>query len=190
MILKNFIKTIYNDNAVLKLCLGLCPTIAVTTSIQNGIGISIATTFVLLLSSFFISLLKVFIHNKVRFFVYLFTSAFWTSITDIFIKAYFLDVHKSLGIFIPLITVNGILLLHFEKVSIKKNPFISTIYALGTGIGFSMVVILISSIRQIISSQIITGINFNPVLTVSIGFIILGIIIGVFRIFMLNGEEK
>lgn len=155
-IIREFTKGILKENPVFILMLGLCPTLAVSNSLINGIGMGIATTFVLLGSNIIVSLIKNFIPDKIRIPAYIVIIATFVTIADYTLKAYAPDLHSELGIFIQLIVVNCIILGRAEAFASKKNVGQSIVDALGMGLGFTLALVLISIIREILGAGTIT----------------------------------
>lgn len=185
--LKELTKGIIKENPTLVTLLGMCPTLAVTTMAENGIGMGLATTFVLLGSNIVISLLKNVIPKTVRLPSYIVIIAGFVTIIDFLLKAYIPSLHSALGIFLPLITVNCIILGRAEVFASKNNVWKSILDAVGMGIGFTLALFAMGSIREIFGSGSWMGItlqllNNNP-MTVFImpagGFFVLGMIIAV-----------
>ncbi len=183
--LKSFTQGIIKENPVLVTLLGMCPTLAVTTMAKNGIGMGLATTFVLLGSNIVISLLKNVIPKSVRLPSYIVIIAGFVTLIEFLMKGYAPDLYDSLGIFLSLITVNCIILGRAEVFASKNNVFKSILDALGMGIGFSLVLFLMGSIREILGSGTWMGYNLylETPMTLFImpagGFFVLGIIIAV-----------
>ena len=145
-------KAIIKDNAVLMFLLGLCPALAVSTTAENAIGMGAATTFVLLGVSIVISLLRNIIPNKVRIPCYIIMSASFTVLVEMVVKAYAYSLYISLGIFLPLIAINCIIFARMEIFYRKNKTIPSIIDALGTGIGFTLALLAIASVREIFGS--------------------------------------
>ena len=151
-LMQEFSKGLIRENPVLRLVLGTCPTLAVTTTTKNGIGMGLAATFVLIGSNLIISMLRKVIPDKVRIPAYITVIAGFVSIVQMLMQAYLPDLNKSLGIFIPLITVNCIILARAEMFA-NKNPVLpSVIDGLGMGIGFTSALFLMGGIREIIGN--------------------------------------
>ena len=148
--LYEFSKGIFKENPVFILLLGLCPTLAVTSMVVNGIGMGIATTFVLLCSNILISLLKDFIPEKVRIPAYIVIIASFVTIAEMIMNAYVPFLAKSLGIFVPLIVVNCIILGRAEAFASKNSIVDSIVDALGMGLGFTIALIIISFVRELL----------------------------------------
>ncbi|SES64093.1 electron transport complex protein RnfE [Methanococcoides vulcani] len=155
--LSEFIRGITKDNPIFGLVLGLCPTLAVTTSIENAIGMSAGTAFVLICSNLLISALRKQIPPSVRLPIFILIIATFVSIVEMVMKAYFPPMYAALGVFIPLIVVNCIIIGRAEAYANKNNMFYSLIDALGSSTGFLLVLVLIGGIRELLGTgQIVT----------------------------------
>ncbi len=143
---------IIKENPVLVLVLGTCPTLAVTTMAKNAIGMGLAATFVLLGSNIVISLLKKVIPDKVRIPCYIVVIAGFVTLLSALLQAYVPDVYSALGIFLPLIVVNCIILGRAEMFASKNSVFKSALDGIGMGIGFTFALLIIGSIREILGS--------------------------------------
>ena len=150
--LKIFTKGFFAENAVFVMLLGLCPTLGTTTSAINGLGMGLATTFVLLMSNVAISLVKNFIPDMVRIPAFIVIIATFVTILELSMQAYLPDLYAVLGIFIPLIVVNCIILGRAEAFASKNNVLDSAIDGLGMGLGFAMALTMLGSIREILGS--------------------------------------
>ena len=157
---KNFTKGFIKENPILVLVLGTCPTLATTSSAINGLGMGIATTFVLIGSNVFVSLLAGFIPDKVRIPAFVVIIASFVTIIDLLMQAYVPSLYETLGIFIPLIVVNCIILGRAEAFASKNSVFSSLIDACGMGLGFAAALGLLGAIREIIGSGSIFGHKF------------------------------
>lgn len=157
---KNFNKGFFKENAVFVLLLGLCPTLGVTTSALNGLGMGLATTFVLLMSNIVVSVIKKFIPDKVRIPSYIVIIASFVTIVELVMQAYVPDLFAALGIFIPLIVVNCIVLGRAEAFASKNTVITSAIDGLGMGLGFSMALTVLGAVREILGSGSIFGWKF------------------------------
>lgn len=157
---KNFTKGLLKENPILVLVLGTCPTLAVTTSAINGLGMGLATTFVLVMSNIFISLLKNVIADNIRIPAFIVIIASFVTVVDLSMQAYLPDIHESLGLFIPLIVVNCIVLGRAEAFASKNNVFSSIIDGLGMGLGFAGALTVLGAIREILGSLSIFGYKF------------------------------
>jgi len=145
-------KGIVRENPVLVLLLGLCPALAVSTDVFNAVGLGAATTFVLVCSNVTISLLRKVIPDKVRIPCYIVLIAGFVALVQLIVEAYFFSLHVALGIFLPLIAVNCVIFARAEIFANKNKMFISIIDALGMGAGFTLALILIATIREILGN--------------------------------------
>lgn len=154
---ENLTKGFIKENPVLILALGLCPALAVTTSIENGLGMGMASTAVLLGSSSLVSLLKKFIPSNIRIPIFIVIIASFVTIIDLTLQAYIPALSESLGLFIPLIVVNCMILGRAEAFASKNSLVDSLIDALGMGIGFTIALVLISALREFTGTGAIYG---------------------------------
>ena len=183
---KEFLKGLWDDNPVLRMLLGLCPTLAVTNSAINGLAMGLATTFVLISSSIIISLLRKVIPHQVRIAGYIVIIATFVTVADKFLAAYLPEISIALGPYVPLIVVNCLILGRQEAFSSKNGVGRSIIDALGMGLGFVFVLIALGSIREILGSATlfnmqILGDWFNPWMIMILppgAFLTLGLLIG------------
>jgi len=152
-----FTKGLWETIPPFRLVLGLCPTLAVTTSGINGIGMGLATTFVLVFSNIFVSLLRRYIPSQVRIASFIVIIASFVVIVELVMQAYFFALFKVLGIFIPLIVVNCIILGRAEAFASKNGPILSMADGLGIGIGFTMSLFVLGSIREFLGSGTLLG---------------------------------
>jgi electron transport complex protein RnfE len=158
--LKNFTKGFFRENPLLVLVLGTCPALATTSSALNGLGMGLATTFVLIGSNVVISLLANVIPDKVRIPAFIVVIASFVTIVDLVMQAYVPTLYETLGIFIPLIVVNCIVLGRAEAFA-SKNPVLSSLIdGVGMGLGFTMALGILGSIREILGSGAIFGFKF------------------------------
>lgn len=157
---KEFGKGILKENPALVLVLGTCPALAVTTTAMNGLAMGAATAFVLLCSNLLVSLLKNLIPDKVRIPAFIIIIATFVTITDLLMQAYATELHKALGVFIPLIVVNCIILGRAEAFAKNHGVFVSVLDALGMGIGFTMALLIMGCVREVIGSGSIFGHSF------------------------------
>ncbi|MEA1873706.1 MAG: electron transport complex subunit E [Bacteroidota bacterium] len=155
--IKNFTKGFIKENPVFVLLLGMCPTLGVTTSAINGLGMGLATTFVLVMSNLVISLIKSVIPDKVRIPSFIVIIASFVTIIDLAMNAYVPALHAQLGLFIPLIVVNCIILGRAEAFASKNNIGSSVIDGLGMGLGFAFALTLLGGLREILGSLSIFG---------------------------------
>jgi len=150
--MKHFTRGLFKENPTFVLVLGTCPTLAVTTAAMNGIGMGLATTFVLVFSNLFIALLKNVIPDKVRIAAFIVVIATFVTIVDLVMKAYTPDLYKTLGIFIPLIVVNCIILGRAEAFAQKNSVYHSILDGIGMGLGFTLALTLMGSIREVLGN--------------------------------------
>lgn len=170
-----------------RLVLGLCPTLAVTTYAENGIGMGLATTFVLVFSNLIISSIKSIIPKKVRIASYIIVIATFVVMVELLMKAYFFSISEKLGIFIPLIVVNCIILGRAEAFASKNPVYLSVADGLGIGLGYTLALLLISSIRELLGYGTILGMQvmwdsfapFSFMVQAPGAFICLGILLAV-----------
>jgi Na+-translocating ferredoxin:NAD+ oxidoreductase subunit E len=155
--IENLSKGFFKENPIFVLMLGLCPTLAVTTSAVNGIAMGLASTTVLLCSNIIVSLIKKLIPDTIRIPSYILIIATFVTIVDLVLGAYFPDVHNALGLFIPLIVVNCVILGRAEAFASKNNLFQSFIDAISMGLGFTLALFFISAFREIFGSGSIFG---------------------------------
>jgi len=180
------VKGIWNENPVLISLLGMCPTLAVTNSALNGLAMSLATGFALICSSLMISLLRSFIPSQVRIDGYIVIIATFVTVADRYLAAFYPDLSKALGPYVPLIVVNCIILGRQEAFSSKNNPGRSLLDSLGMTIGFMLVLVVLGSIRELLGSgslfnMAIMGDWFRPWMVMILppgAFFTLGLLIG------------
>ncbi|MDZ7605283.1 MAG: electron transport complex subunit E [Cyclobacteriaceae bacterium] len=157
--LQNITKGFIRENPVFVLLLGMCPTLGVSTSALNGLGMGLATTFVLLMSNVVISLVKNFIPDKVRIPAYIVIIASFVTVVDLSMSAYLQDLHEKLGIFIPLIVVNCIVLGRAEAFASKNNVVSSAFDGFGMGLGFTIALTMLGTIRELLGNLSFFGIK-------------------------------
>jgi electron transport complex protein RnfE len=153
---QNFTKGFIKDNPVFALFLGLCPTLAVTTSAYNGLGMGLATTFVLLMSNLVVAIIKNLIPGKVRIPTFIVVIASFVTIVDMVLEAFVPDLHAQLGIFIPLIVVNCLVLGRSEAFASKNNILSSVIDGLGMGLGFAFALTVLGAVREVLGGGTLT----------------------------------
>ena len=158
--LKNFTKGFIRENPILVLLLGTCPTLAVTTSAINGLGMGLATTFVLVGSNIVVSAVKSTIPDKVRIPSFIVIIASFVTIVQLVMQAYTPSLYDALGIFIPLIVVNCIVLGRAEAFASKNSVYSSFIDGLGMGLGFTMALFILGSVREALGNASIMGYKF------------------------------
>lgn len=188
--LKVFTRGLIDENPVFKLLLGMCPVLAVTTAARNGLGMGLAATAVLLASNIIISMLRKVIPAKIRIPAFIVVIATFVTMVDLVMEAFVPDLHSVLGIFIPLIVVNCIILQRAESFASKNSVFRSLLDGLGMGIGFTIALVILASVREIIGAGTwfgltLFGASYEPMrlLTSPPGaFITLGLIIGLINV--------
>lgn len=184
--LKIFKSGIFSDNPIFVQLLGMCSALAITTSAINGIGMGFAVTVVLVGSNIVISLLKNIIPNEVRIPAFIIVIATFVTIIEMLMHAYAFSLYKSLGVFIPLIVVNCIILGRAESFASKNGLIPSIIDGLGMGVGFTIAIVILGSIRELLGAGSIFGFqimgaNYEPMLLMILppgAFIALGLLIG------------
>ncbi len=182
---KNFTKGFIKENPVFVLLLGLCPTLGVTTSAINGLGMGLATTFVLVGSNLVVSLVRNIIPDKVRIPSFIIIIASFVTIVELVMQAYLPDLFDALGLFIPLIVVNCIVLGRAEAFASKNSVGSSLIDGLGMGLGFAFALTLLGAVRELLGSGGVFGFNFieGDLMLVFIlapgAFIVLGYLIAI-----------
>ena len=181
--LQEFSKGILKENPTFILVLGMCPTLAVSTTAENSFMMGLAATIVLVLSNVIISLLRKLIPEKVRIPAYITVIAGFVTIVQLLMKAYLPELNKALGIYIPLIVVNCIILARAEAFAAKNNSWYSLLDGLGMGLGFTLAITLIGIIREFLGSgaifglQIIKNIPMPSVFVMPAGaFLVLGML--------------
>lgn len=193
-----FKKGIIEENPIFRIVLGLCPTLAVSTAAINGLSMGAATTFVLICSNFIISLLRKVIPENVRIPAYVVVIATFVTIADYVMGAFVPELHKALGIFIPLIVVNCIILGRAEAFANKHPVTLSIADGLGMGIGFTLSLLAIASIRELIGAGTIFGVtifgpNYRPAIMMILppgGFITIGTLLALFNYFEIRSKRK
>lgn len=172
----NYFKTILNgivrENPTFVLLLGMCPTLATTSSAANGMGMGVATMFVLICSNVFISLLKNLIPDGVRIPCYIVVIASFVTVLQMLMQAYVPDLYKTLGIFIPLIVVNCIILGRAEAFAAKNNVLASLCDGIGIGIGFTIALTLLGLIRELLGKGTFFGMQILPASTNMLVFVL------------------
>ena len=181
-----FINGILQENPTFRLVLGTCPSMAVTTNATNGIGMGLAATFVLIGSNVVISLLRNFIPDKIRIPAFIVVICTFVTVVQMVMQAFVPALYESLGLFIPLIVVNCIILARAEAFASKNSVLRSAVDGVGMGIGFTLAITLIGCIRELIGSGTLFGLNvfganYQPMLLLVLpagGFIVFGLLIG------------
>ncbi len=193
-VLKNGLIT---NNPTFVQLIGMCPTLATTTSLINGLGMGISATAVLVGSNAVISLIKKFIPSKIRIASYIVVIAGFVTLIEMLLKAYIPSLSDALGVFIPLIVVNCIILARAESFASKNGVVASVFDGLGMGLGFTVALTLLGGIREILGSGSIMGIKFIPsdynilIFILPAGaFITLGVLLGIINCIKNRGEKK
>lgn len=155
----NFIRGLWRENPVFKLLLGMCPTLAVTTSAENGIGMGLATTFVLVCSNVTIALMRKLIPSGVRIPAFIVIIASFVTVVQLCMEAFVYDLYKALGIFIPLIVVNCLILGRAEAFASKNGVIPSIADGLGMGLGFTLGLFILGSVRELLGSGSLLGVS-------------------------------
>ena len=184
-LINDFSKGIWKENAVFKLLLGMCPVLAVTTSAENGLGMGLATTFVLVCSNIVVALLRKLIPSKVRIPAFIIVIASFVTVVQLSMEAWVYDLYQALGIFIPLIVVNCLILGRAEAFA-SKNPVSRSVFdGLGMGLGFTLALFILGAVRELFGSGEILGFGifgagYQPMLLMILppgAFITLGLLL-------------
>lgn len=186
---KIFKNGIIKDNPIFVQLIGMCSVLAVTTSAKNGLAMGLAVTGVLIGSNVVISLLRKVIPDKIRIPAFIVVIATFVTIVEMFMKAYTQELYNELGIFIPLIVVNCIILARAEAFASKNNVLASAVDGLGMGLGYTLALLILGSLREILGAgsifgKMLFGPNFEPALIFIMppgAFILLGILIAIFN---------
>lgn len=153
---------ILNENPTFRLVLGMCPTLAITTSVTNGLGMGLAATFVLICSNVVISLLRNAIPDKIRIPSFIVVIATFVTIVQLLMQACVQSLYEALGVFIPLIVVNCIIFARAESFASKNPPLESACDGLGMGLGFTLAITLLSAIRELLGAGTLAGVQVMP----------------------------
>jgi electron transport complex protein RnfE len=189
---------ITNENPTLVQCIGLCPTLAVSTSAVNGIGMGVAATAVLIGSNLAVSAIRRFVPDEIRIPIFIVVIAGFVTVVQLLISGFAPDLDKSLGIFIPLIVVNCIILARAEAFAFKNGVIDSFFDGIGMGLGFTIALTSIGAVRELLGNGsvfdiVVTPSGFQPALLVILapgGFITLGIFMALFRFYQNWSAEK
>ncbi|MFC1804448.1 electron transport complex subunit RsxE [Candidatus Omnitrophota bacterium] len=184
-----FLKGIIRENPTFVLLLGLCPTLAVSVSVVNGIGMGLAATFVIIGSNLIVSAIRRVIPHKIRIPCFIVVIATFVTIAEFMLKAYSPALNRALGIYVPLIVVNCIVLARAEAYASRHSLLNSLLDGLGMGIGFSLALILISAIREFLGSGKILGFTlikgFEPISVFAMpagALLVIGLLVGFFNL--------
>ena len=194
---KIFKQGIIYENPLLMLMIGLCSALAVTSSVANGIGMGLAMTFVLLFSEIFISLFRKAIPSSARMPIFIIIIAAFTTMVDLVMKAYFPELSKSMGVFIPLIVVNCIIMGRVEAFASKQKLMPAIFDSFGMGLGYTWVMVGIAAVREILGNGTFAGMqvmpqSYQPILFFILppgGFLVFGLFIS-FNIWLKNRMQK
>jgi H+/Na+-translocating ferredoxin:NAD+ oxidoreductase subunit E len=156
---RTFLDGLWRENPVFKLVLGMCPTLAVTTSAENGLGMGLATTFVLVCSNVAVAALRKTIPSGVRIPAFIVLIASFVTVVQLCMEAYAYDLYKALGIFIPLIVVNCVILGRAEAFASKNTVIASAADGLGMGLGFTLGLFILGGVREILGSGSLLGLS-------------------------------
>ena len=193
-----FLNGIINENPTFRLVLGTCPTLAVTTSAINGLGMGAAATFVLVGSNAVISLLRNFIPDKVRIPAFIVVICTFVTMVQMLMQAFVPSLYEALGMFIPLIVVNCIILARAEAFASKNRVLPSVVDGVGMGIGFTLAITVMGAIRELIGAGTVFGLQvmsagYQPMLLIvmaSGGFLTFGLYLGLFNLIVNRIEKK
>jgi len=194
---KTFKQGIIYENPLLMLMIGLCSALAVTSSVANGIGMGLAMTFVLLFSEIFISLFRKAIPSSARMPIFIIIIAAFTTMVDLVMKAYFPELSKSMGVFIPLIVVNCIIMGRVEAFASKQKVMPAIFDSFGMGLRYTWVMVGIAAFREILGNGTFAGLqvmpqSYQPILFFILppgGFLVFGLFIS-FNIWLKNRMQK
>jgi electron transport complex protein RnfE len=191
MLGQEFRKGFWRENAVFRLLLGLCPALAVTTSAENGLGMGLATTFVLVCSNIVVSSLRKVIPAKVRIPSFIVVIASFVTVVQLCMEAYFYDLYKALGIFIPLIVVNCLILGRAEAFASKNRLLPAVADGVGMGLGFTLALFVLGAVRELFGSGMLLGYAvfgsaYQPLILMILppgAFIAMGLLLAVMNLF-------
>lgn len=195
---QDFIKGLWEQNPIFRQVLGMCPVLAVTSKLENGIGMALATTFVLVCSSFIISLIRKLIPTQVRIAAFIVVIASFVTVVELLMNAFAPAIAASLGMFIPLIVVNCLILGRQEAFASKNTPLRATVDALGMGFGFLIALSVLSTVREVLGMGTLLGMQVMPssfikwnLMTQAPGaFITLGLMLGAIVMMDMRGDAK
>ena len=182
---KIFMNGIIDENPTFRMVLGMCPTLAITTAVSNGIGMGLAVTFVLVFSNLVISLLRKAIPDQIRIPAFIVVIATFVAIVQLVVKAFVPALDAALGVFIPLIVVNCIIFGRAEAFAFKNKPVPAMVDGLGMGLGFTIAITLISAVRELFGAGTLLGVQVMPagylpmdlLVKPAGGFIVLGLLL-------------
>lgn len=191
-----FLNGIFDENPTFRLVLGMCPTLAITYRASNGIGMGLATTFVLVFSNLVISLMRNMIPEKIRIPSFIIIIATFVTIVEMVMHAFLPELYEALGVFISLIVVNCIIFARAEAFAFKNPPLESAVDGLGMGLGFTFAITIVASIRELLGSGTVFGRQLMPpgyepmafAVSPAGGFVILGLTLAVVNIIFARRE--
>jgi len=197
-VIKDFLNGLWNENPTFRLVIGMCPTLAVTTNAVNGVAMCLAAAFVLVGSNAMISAMRNFISPKIRMPAFVVVIASFVTIVGMVMKAFLPALDRSLGIFIPLIVVNCIIMARAEAFASKQPVLNSIADGLGMGLGFTLALVMLGSIRELLGNGTIFGLNvfgasYEPALLIIMppgAFITLGLLIGLINLLTRKSKES
>lgn len=192
-----FSNGILRENPILRLMIGLCPTLAVSTSLSNSIGMGLAATFVLICSNLTVSIIRPFVPSGVRIPVFIVVISTFVTMVDYLMLAYLPALHASLGVFVPLIVVNCIILGRAEAFAYKNDPLPAVLDGLGMGAGFLLAISVMGSIREMLGNGTLLGFavfgpSFNPMILMILppgAFLVIGFLMGTLNLFTKKGAK-
>lgn len=200
-LITDFSRGLVNENPVFRLALGMCPVLAVTAAVENGFWMGLAVVFVLTMSNLIISLLRPVIPSRVRIPCFIVIIATFVTIVELTMQAFMPDMFRILGIFIPLIVVNCVILQRAEAFA-SKNPVVNSIAdGLGMGIGFTLALMLIAAVRELLGTANIefmgralfgSGLGFPPALVMILppgAFLTIGVLLGLINYLTNRGSR-
>lgn len=198
MNLKILTNGLIKENTIFVQLIGMCPTLAVTTSAENGIGMGLATTAVLLMSNIFISLLRKLTPDKIRIPIFVVVIASFVTIVAMLLQAYLPALNDSLGLFIPLIVVNCLILARAEAFAFKNGPLDSALDGIGMGLGFTLALTILGSIRELLGNGTIFdfalfGAGYKPALIMILppgAFLTLGLLLALYNVIKARKEKE
>ncbi|MFH1038126.1 MAG: electron transport complex subunit E [PVC group bacterium] len=195
--ISDFTKGLFKRNPVFVLLLGLCPTLAVSTSVSNAIGMGAAATFVLAFSNLIVSLIRQGVPKKIRIPCFIVVIATFVTLVELFLEAHLPGLNKSLGLFVPLIVVNCIILGRAEAFASRNPVLLSLADGLGMGVGFTLSLMLLGAIREILGSNTLLGYalvpGFRPAMIMILppgAFLTIGLLLGLFALIRSRREAK
>lgn len=193
-----FLNGIFDENPTFRLALGMCPTLAITYRASNGVGMGLATTFVLVFSNLVISLLRRVIPERIRIPMFIIIIAAFVTIVEMVMHAFLPELYDTLGVFISLIVVNCIIFARAEAFAFKNPPLKSAVDGLGMGLGFTLAITIVAAIRELLGSGTVFGRQLMPpgyepmafVVSPAGGFVILGLALAAVNRITRRGEAE